>query len=126
MAAIMMIAGRILNTSAISLLDSAVRRISSFTKACGLRWNSFSNLVILGWFVKYNPAPIAVKKRPATKSGQIKAFAITVLPQYQKPIAAIIVMTLNIQTILAEKTSALAQSVLSLRTSIFRLFFILQ
>src|SRR5260370_39523005 len=114
----MLIGGRIVKTMAVFLLDSAVRRISSCAKVAGVRRYSFSNLVILGWFVKYNPAPIAVKKRPDTKSGQIKAFAIVVLPQYQKPITAIIVMALNIQTILAEKTSALAQSVLSLTISI--------
>jgi hypothetical protein len=43
---------------------------------------------------------------------------MAVLPQYQKPIAASTSTTLNIQTIFAEKTSALAQSVLILMMSI--------
>ena len=117
-AAKMIMAGRILNTKASCLLDSPVRWISPCKKASGLRRYSASNRVILGLFAKYNPAPIAARKMPDTNNGQIKALAIAVLPKCEKPIPAIMVMALNSHTILAEKTSALAQSVLSLTISI--------
>src|SRR5579862_6001705 len=76
-----------------------------------------------GLFAVYKPAPTATRKRPMTSSGHGKILAMAVLPQYQKPTAASTSTALNSQTIFAEKTSALAQSVLILMMSIAAPFF---
>src|SRR6202012_4942861 len=109
-AAMIIIVGKILNTTVSCFLDSDVRLISCCTNAFGFWRYAFSNPVTLVLLVKNNPAPTAIKKMPATNNGHTKAFAIVVLPKYQKQAAANMKSTLNSQTTLPEKTSALAQS----------------
>ena len=73
-----------------------------------------------GWLAVYRPIPMATRNAPETISGMTKALAVGVLPQKLNPAALAKVMMLNSHTILAEKTSPLAHSILSFSKSIFR------
>src|SRR5579862_2113693 len=71
-----------------------------------------------GLLAEYKPAAIHIINTPATNSGHTKAFAIAVLPNCQNPIATRKKKKLSRVIILAENTSAFAQSVLSFKISI--------
>src|SRR5258708_17251053 len=116
--AAMIIAGRILKTKAKSCFDFAVRSISLLVNASALFLYAVSNCAMRGLLAKYSPALTATKNKPATNNGQTKALAMGVLPNCQKPSTIKKTAKLIKPTIFAEKTSALAQSVLSFMISI--------